>query len=366
MRKRKLVLLFILIVFISSFILVSQDIEYDATIAMCRPTISQIKNIEWLYEKDLIILDKIQLLCIYHEDELTDYKKSYEYVKNNRLFWVKFIKIKEKVKVKNMFKKNKWTKQFKDIFNMSDGIIFTGGMDIPPYVYNSLTNLLTEATTPVRSLYEISFMFHLLGGSQNSEFKQFLETKKNYPVFGICLGAQTMNVGTGGTIYQDIPTEIYNINTKEEIIKLNPNKIHTSLYLRALHPTVNNLAPAFHQINIKKNSFLTKILGFKKDDTPYVLTSHHQALKDLGKNLEIIATSMDNKIIEAVHHNKYKNVFGVQFHPEPYSLYLKGKFFRKKPGGKINFNIREFLINNPPSMKFHEKIWAWFSEALIQ
>ena len=47
---------------------------------------------------------------------------------------------------------NLWTPQFKEIFATASGIIFTGGMDIPPAVYGQGTSLLTEPTTPARSL----------------------------------------------------------------------------------------------------------------------------------------------------------------------------------------------------------------------
>jgi putative glutamine amidotransferase len=107
-------------------------------------------------------------------------------------------------------------------------------------------------------------------------------------------------------------------------------------------------------------------MEMKETDNPFILSSHHQALKELGKDLFITATSMDGKIIEAVDHKKYKNVLGIQFHPEPYSLYQKGRYFKKAPGEPLDFNLRYFLEDNPPSMAFHKKIWQWFSQALIE
>lgn len=333
-------------------------------IAMCRPAVSQIKNIEDMYEKDIIPLLRIKLIGVYHEDEKTDYQPSYDYVKKNNLTWVTFKVIKGTVKPADLFKKNLWTAQFREIFDGADGIIFTGGADIPPAVYGEESNLLTGATTPIRSYYELSFLFHLLGGNRNPGFVPFLEAKKNYPVLGICLGFQTMNVAVGGTLYQDIPSQIYGLTTREQVLKAGRENIHSSRYIKALYPLEKELAPAFHRIKLKKNGFFVKRLKMKKKETPFILTSHHQAVKKLGKDLSVIAASMDGKIIEAVEHKKYKNVLGIQFHPEPYILYLKGKYYKKSPGGSLNFNLRSFLINNPPAMTFHKRIWQWFSRAL--
>jgi putative glutamine amidotransferase len=336
----------------------------DVVIAMCRPLVSQIKNIEQMFEKDIIPLRKIKLVVFYHEDEVTDYAPSYAYVEKNKLSWVGFIVIKGEVNTGDLFKKNQWTEQFKAIVDKTDGIIFTGGMDIPPAIYGEKQLLLTQATTPVRNYYELSFLFHLLGGSQDPKFVPFLESRKDYVVLGICLGCQTMNVACGGTLYQDIPSQVYEFTTVEQVLNAGQENIHSSRYIKDFYPLEENLAPAFHRIKLKKNSIFVKQMKMKKKDTPFILTSHHQALHKLGKNLVEVGTSMDGKIIEAIEHQKYKNVLGIQFHPEPYSLYLKGRYYRKDLGQPLDFNLRYFLEDNPPSMTFHKKIWHWFSQAL--
>ena len=151
----------------------------EKIIAMCRPSVAQIKNIEHLYEKNLITLDRIKLICVYHADEKSDYALptgyepsleyydlSYEYVKENKLTWVEFRKITGKVDTRDLFKENTWTPQLKEIFDRADGIIFTGGADIPPAIYGAETNLFTGPSTPMRNMYEISFLFHLIGNSK--------------------------------------------------------------------------------------------------------------------------------------------------------------------------------------------------------
>ncbi|MEI6614167.1 MAG: gamma-glutamyl-gamma-aminobutyrate hydrolase family protein, partial [Chrysiogenales bacterium] len=163
-------------------------------IVMTHPTLFQIKNIVEMYEKDIIPLKALVLLGIYHEDELANseeaqgYQDAFTYVQQNRITWVQFRKITGRVETRDLFRENLWTQQFKEIFAMASGIIFTGGMDIPPAVYGQEVSLLSEPTTPARSLYEISFLFHLLGGRQNPDFAPFLAGRRDFPLLAICLG----------------------------------------------------------------------------------------------------------------------------------------------------------------------------------
>jgi putative glutamine amidotransferase len=363
-RMKKTTLFFTYLLFIFAILAIPNVSNEDITIILCRPLTSQIKNIEVLYEKDLIKIDRLHLICLYHENEFTSYKNARRYVRENDLDWVQFQMIRGMEKTSNIFKKNIWTEQFLKLFNFSRGIIFTGGMDLPPTIYNGKTSILTEPLTPVRSYYETSFLFHLIGSSRNPAFKPFLEWNPRYVILGICLGCQTLNVAAGGTLCQDIPTRVYKVKSAEEVLKLNRGQIHSARYIKMLNPMIKDLSPAFHTINLLKDSLFTKQMGFSWRDHPLILSSHHQALKKIGLNLRVIATSPDGRIVEAVQHKEYPNVLGVQFHPEYNSLYLKSKYFRKKPGMAKSFNLRSYLRNNSPSMKFHHKIWEWFSKAL--
>ena len=173
-----------------------------------------------------------------------------------------------------------------------------------------------------------------------------------------------MNVAAGGTLYQDIPTQVYGLETFEQVLKQDREKIHSSRYVKGLFPLETDLPPAFHRVKFVKGGICTRGMKMKTDDNPFVLTSHHQSLKKLGKDLTVSATSMDGKVVEAVEHRKYPNVVGIQFHPEYSPLYLKGRFFREAPGQPQDFNLRRFLMEHPPSMQFHKAIWHWFSGAL--
>ncbi len=124
------------------------------------------------------------------------------------------------------------------------------------------------------------------------------------------------------------------------------------------------LAPAFHQIAILKNSIFDTRMGISAAASPYVLSSHHQAIDRLGQNLAVAARSLDGRIIEAVEHRRFDRVLGIQFHPEPYSLYRKGLRQRQKPGGPLDFNPRSFLAEHANSLVFHRDLWKWFCSCL--
>ena len=352
---------FIYLMYAIGILHAGQDI---VVIAMCRPTVSQIQNIVDLYERDLLTIQKIRLLCIYHEEEVTDYQPSLDHVKEQKLNWIRFYQVKGMVPMDRLFSKNGWTPQFKDIFSRSHGIIFTGGMDIPPSVYRQETHLLTENTTPIRSLYECSFLFHLIGGSQNAEFLPLLHASPSYPILGICLGCQTMNVAAGGTLIQDIPSDLYGIKTIEQLMKKNQDHIHSSRYLNQLYPLEKDLARAFHRIQFVGDSLFVSQMGMKPSDHPYVLTSHHQAVGKLGQNILVTARSMDGKVVEGIQHRRFPNVLGVQFHPESRDLFRKGAYYKQSPHQAADFNPRLFLTDHLPSMDFHKSLWRWFSQAL--
>lgn len=337
-------------------------------IVMTHPTLFQVLNIVEMYEKDIIPLKSLILLGIYHEDELVNaeeaqgYQAAFAYVQQNRIPWVRFRKITGRVEAKDLFRENLWTPQFKEIFAIASGILFTGGMDIPPAVYNQGVNLLSEPTTPARSLYEISFLFHLLGGGQNPAFTPFLDGRRDFPILAICLGTQSLNVATGGSLIQDIPSEVYGQRTVEEVLASDPDQIHSGVYLEKLYPNDPELMMTFHRIHLGKDSIFVRKLGFASSDQPFVATTHHQAIGKLGANLRVTATSLDEKIVEAVEHALFANVLGIQFHPERHTLYRKGFYQREKTGAPLTFNPLAFLQAHPPTLAFHRAIWKWFSE----
>ncbi|VAW38328.1 Glutamine amidotransferase, class I [hydrothermal vent metagenome] len=174
-----------------------------------------------------------------------------------------------------------------DILKEMDGFVLTGGSDVAPQSYGEkpIGKWLGDA---VRDKYELDILDFAI--------------KTNKPVLGICRGFQLMNIYFGGTLYQDTCTQ----NLAAE------NHRSAELYDAIKHP-----------ISFVDNTYLAKLYASHKD--PYVNTVHHQAIKKLGNNLQVFATSNDG-LIESFGYTKQAEgkVMGVQWHPE-FSHTLKGE-----------------------------------------
>lgn len=159
---------------------------------------------------------------------------------------------------------------------MLDGVVFSGGPDIPPDFYGQTPHSTTEVMEPTRFEFEKRFI------------KAFLDSGK--PVLGICLGMQFSNVVSGGTMIQDIPSTV---GTR---ISHRNGEMYTN----------------FHRVGIARNSRLCSIL---KQEMPRVISRHHQAVDKVADRFLVISRSHDG-VIEAI--ERKDNVFGifVQWHPE--------------------------------------------------
>jgi putative glutamine amidotransferase len=342
-----------------------QDPLPSEKIRLCilHPSSGSLTSLIKLKERGIFGDDHLEVVGVFHEQEHTDYRSSFDLVKENNLDWIKFHQLKGNLNKENLFQENDLTSEFKKIISKSDGIIFFGGADIPPYIYGEKTDLLTSIRTPIRHFLELSFVFHLLGGHQNNDLIPLLESHPDFPVLGICLGEQTLNVGTGGTMIQDIGSEKYGKNFLEGIISLSKNNWHNNPYSR-LHPEKNLFRYNLHPIKLSPEGIFVERFGFSALDTPLICSSHHQAVDDLGKGMKVCATTLDEQIIEAIQHKKYKNVLGIQFHPEFPLLWDPEASFLFSPKDEKEFIPLETLKNSPPSFSFHKKIWSWFYESL--
>jgi|TARA_B100000809_G_scaffold187456_1_gene185720 putative glutamine amidotransferase len=167
------------------------------------------------------------------------------------------------------------------ILVVADGIILTGGEDINPLEYNDTSNIKVcgkinfSRDTLERKLFDFAF-------------------KNKLPLVGVCRGMQMMNVASGGTLYGDIPTEI-----------------GTTVVHRNNGEVMHEIALSCE--NIKYINLIFPLLK----DTFLVNSWHHQGLKDISQNLNVIARSYDG-LPEAVVMNDSVHPFmiAVQFHPE--------------------------------------------------
>ena len=175
-----------------------------------------------------------------------------------------------------------------------DGFVFQGGSDMAPQSYGEAP-IGRWMGDPHRDAYELKIMDYAI--------------KNEKPVYGICRGFQLMNVYFGGTLYQDIATQF-------------PEAM--------LHRDAALYDQLLHEVDLTTNKLLHRLHA--ADPSRTVNTVHHQGIKTLGKDLEVLATSKTDGIIEAFQWKKAPEgrVIGVQWHPE---------FFHNAPEPLLNPKI---------------------------
>ncbi len=334
--------------------------EPKTRILILNPTAWYLENFVTLVDKEVIDIPGLELTAVFFsqgEDRFTECEK---YVKANKPGFVLLRRVECELNKDDLFRMNSCTDHFRDIFRKSDGALFLGGADLPPYVYAQKTNLLTGIYTPKRHFFELSALHHLVGGREDGTTTPYLEEKPNYVVYGFCLGMQTMNVAAGGSMHQDIPSELYGARFVEDVLAMDVNQVHSG-YWKKLRPNESFFPKNFHQIQIARDGYIEKNLNVDSTTHPKVCSYHHQAVKDLAGGYMVAATSMDGKVVESISHKKYKNVFGVQFHPEFAALFdPSGPKYKYAPTDTAMVSENEILAKDT-SLAFHRTFWAYFS-----
>ena len=162
------------------------------------------------------------------------------------------------------------------LLDKCDGVLLSGGHDVDPMRYGEF-NKYSGLISPKRDEQDLFIAQYAL--------------KKGMNVLGICRGCQILNVAFGGTLYQDIVSQHEGA------------QLHSQ---RELTPGAIS-----HRIKVEDGSVLAELYGSEMR----VNSFHHQAVKDLGKGLKVIARAYDG-IIEAYEAPEYPFVLGVQWHPE--------------------------------------------------
>jgi putative glutamine amidotransferase len=340
------------------------DRDAGVRLVIFNPEVFNIRALDTLRKNGVFEIPGLTVIGVYHERQTGDFAESRSYVAENGLDWFKFHVVRAEINEPALFKKNACSPEFEQIVRKADGVIFFGGPDIPPSVFGEKTLMLTHITDPYRHYLETSAVFQLLGGSQDTKAAPLLDARPGFPVLGICLGFQTLNVGTGGTLIQDIWTEVYGKTTVEDVIALGPEQWHNNPY-RFLFPLDRLMGYNFHSLQLGDNGLFVRAMGFKSSDHPRILSSHHQALEKMGRDLVAIASSRDGRIIEAVAHKKFPNVLGIQFHPEHPLLFNPEPRQRQKPG-EAPTSYLAILEGTPPSVEFNKAIWSWFAAKLVE
>ncbi len=327
------------------------------------PTARRLGDVLGLLQIGWLKAGRVEILGVYQAKEKIDLPAIEKLIASQPLTRLALRRVDGEVKAEKAFQKNAFTAEIEDIFLGSDGIIFFGGPDLPPAFYGKPTSFLTVIEDPYRHALEVATVFRLLGGSRGKEEKPLLENRPDFPILGICLGGQTLNVGTGGTLVQDIWTETYGLHSVEEALKLPPERWHSNPFLY-LYPTEDLFEYTPHPIQFEKNGRLAVALGLRKGDRPYVLSAHHQQIDKLGQGLRAEAYSADGRMVEALSHERFPNVLGLLFHPEEEALRVPEALFRLGPEDGPGQNLRSLLQGHPPSLEFHQKLWSWFGQRL--
>ena len=160
-----------------------------------------------------------------------------------------------------------------------DGLVLMGGSDVCPASYGEAPLRPEWNGDAVRDRYEIALL------------KAFVRERK--PVFGVCRGLQVINVAQGGTLYQDLATQ-----TPDAL-----NHRNWTIYEENCHAT--SFVPGTPLAQLYRGQQLVKTNSI-----------HHQAVKDLGRDLVVEAWSEPDRMVEAVRWRGPSYVFAVQWHPE--------------------------------------------------
>ena len=328
-------------------------------VLLAHPTVKNIETINYLLTNHILQLPEIEFVGVYSLAENYDYSQSVALLKKPEMSRFHLQKLDGVMSSTQIFEQNEWTNIFKKLFDHSVGIFFFGGPDIQPEIYGQ-KNMYSVVTDPNRHLFELSFLYHLLGGYQSEEFLPFLKEKPGYFITGFCLGLQSMNVASGGTLTQDINYQTYSKMNAEETLKLKKDQLHRNSWQEITKDTLL-MDYNFHQIAYTAHPFFLEKVKADKNLRPFVLSAHHQSIDELGKNLIVTATSMDGHVIEGIQHRLYENVFAVQFHPEVSALYKDGKKLKFAPTD----TPKSFFENiSPEDRDFHRKYWETISKAI--
>jgi putative glutamine amidotransferase len=153
---------------------------------------------------------------------------------------------------------------------LCDGIVISGGEDIDPSLYNQPVTSVGQLEPRARTDWE----------------RQLIDACDEWsrPILGICYGEQLLNVHYGGTLYQDIATDL-----------------HSQIDHGA------SSAAAYHEIVFEQN-----FLGYHSGERTVVAARHHQAVRDVAPGFSVVARSSDGSI-EAI---AGRGHVGVQWHAE--------------------------------------------------
>jgi putative glutamine amidotransferase len=180
-----------------------------------------------------------------------------------------------------------------DALDAVDGLLLTGGDDVAPERYGAARHETVVDAEAGRDAFEMA----LVGAAR----------EKTLPILAICRGVQVLNVACGGTLVQDIPSQV--AGASGHSFDVPPHEPYS-------------LA---HEVWVDKDSLLARLIGdrLRDQDACDVNSRHHQAVKDVAPGFRVSATAPDG-VIETIEDPSARFCLGVQWHPE--NFWRTGEF----------------------------------------
>jgi putative glutamine amidotransferase len=176
------------------------------------------------------------------------------------------------------------------VLDRADGLLLTGGADVEPRRYGEPARHDNLKTDAARDEYELALIQAALA--------------RDVPILAICRGIQAMNVAAGGTLVQDIPSELA-----------------TPISHKGDRPE----AALAHDVVVHGETRTARLLASRLDADGRVAVNsrHHQAVKDVAPGFVVSAVAPDG-IVEGLEQPAATFCVAVQWHPE--NFWSTGEF----------------------------------------
>jgi len=167
-----------------------------------------------------------------------------------------------------------------DLLDRLDALLLSGGSDIDPALYGRPPHAKLGRVIRERDEFELALCREAL--------------RRDLPILAICRGQQVLNVATGGTLLQDLPSDLGSM---------------------VEHDPKGQRWQVAHEVKVRAGTQLREILG--RDIVP-VNSFHHQAVDEVGEGVVVSARAAGDDVVEAIEMPGHRFVLGVQWHPESF------------------------------------------------
>ena len=162
-----------------------------------------------------------------------------------------------------------------------DGVLLTGGVDVDPSYFGEEPHPMLGEVNAQRDTFEMLLIPTAIA--------------RGLPVFGVCRGMQMLNVALGGTLWQDIPSQLPDADNHRV--------------------TVEQGNPIAHRVDIEPGTISAMVMGAT---TLAVNSRHHQAVREVAPTLKVTGRSPDG-IVEMLEGYPDRPILAVQWHPENFA-----------------------------------------------